>query len=100
MALQWVQDNIQFFGGDKEAVTVGGESAGAMAILVHLASPASKGLFSKAIVEVRASGLAKQTKKAKQKTFDVLIYIYILTSILRSLGLLLYPTTSLLAPIA
>jgi len=51
MALQWVQDNIQFFGGDKEAVTVGGESAGAMAILVHLASPASKGLFSKAIVE-------------------------------------------------
>ena len=77
---------------------MGGESAGAMAILVHLASPASKGLFSKAIVEVRASGLAKQTKKAKQKTLDV--YIYILTSTLRSLGLLLYPTTSLLAPIA
>jgi carboxylesterase type B len=51
MALRWVQDNIGAFGGDKDAVTVGGESAGAMAILVHLASPASKGLFSKAIVE-------------------------------------------------
>ena len=54
MALRWVQDNIGAFGGDRDAVTVGGESAGAMAILVHLASPASEGLFSKAIVEVRA----------------------------------------------
>lgn len=52
MALSWVQDNIRSFGGDKDAVTVGGESAGAMAILVHLASPSvTEGLFSKAIVE-------------------------------------------------
>jgi len=50
-ALQWVQQNIDKFGGDPSRVTVFGQSAGGESILIHLASPQSRGLFSQAIVE-------------------------------------------------
>eukprot|EP00026_Physarum_polycephalum_P005172 Phypoly_transcript_05202.p1 GENE.Phypoly_transcript_05202~~Phypoly_transcript_05202.p1 ORF type:complete len:577 (+),score=83.62 Phypoly_transcript_05202:86-1816(+) len=50
-ALQWVQDNIQYFGGDKNRVTVSGESAGAISICMHLALPNSNGLFHQGIME-------------------------------------------------
>ncbi len=50
-ALQWVQKNIDKFGGDPSRVTIFGQSAGAESVLVHVASPTSKGLFSQAIVE-------------------------------------------------
>ncbi|MFA4876386.1 MAG: carboxylesterase family protein [Methanoregula sp.] len=50
-AMQWVQRNIDKFGGDPARVTVFGQSAGGESILIHLVSPQSKGLFSQAIVE-------------------------------------------------
>lgn len=50
-ALQWVQRNIESFGGDPSRVTIFGQSAGGESILIHLASPQSKGLFNQAIVE-------------------------------------------------
>jgi len=49
LALQWVQENIQNFGGDKERVTIFGESAGGMSVMNHYLSPMSSGLFSAAI---------------------------------------------------
>lgn len=48
-ALQWVQDNIQVFGGDPGNVTIFGESAGAVAVCCLMAMPSAKGLFGKAI---------------------------------------------------
>ncbi|EFC49335.1 predicted protein [Naegleria gruberi] len=49
--LQWIQNNIAAFGGDPKQVTIGGQSAGASSTTAHLVSPASKGLFSKVIIE-------------------------------------------------
>lgn len=50
-ALRWVQANIAQFGGDASNVTIFGESAGAHAIGILMASPLAKGLFQKAIGE-------------------------------------------------
>ncbi|CAL1278834.1 unnamed protein product [Larinioides sclopetarius] len=51
MALQWVNNNIEYFGGDKTRITITGESAGAAAIGMLCVSPLTTGLFSRAILQ-------------------------------------------------
>lgn len=51
MALQWIHDNIHFFGGNPQNVTLFGESAGAVSVSLHLLSPLSRNLFNQAIME-------------------------------------------------
>lgn len=48
-ALRWVQDNIEYFGGDANDVTIWGISGGAVAVHSLVVSPAARGLFHKAI---------------------------------------------------
>lgn len=50
MALRWVRDNIEAFGGNPKEVTLSGQSAGAMSVQVHLVAPGSRGLFHRAFM--------------------------------------------------
>lgn len=50
LALEWIQDNIRYFGGDPNFVTLIGQSAGSLAINAHILSPISRNLFRNAIM--------------------------------------------------
>ncbi|XP_022085509.1 acetylcholinesterase-like [Acanthaster planci] len=52
LALAWVRDNIQAFGGDPARVAIFGLSAGAASVGLHMVSPGSEGLFRGAILEL------------------------------------------------
>ncbi|WP_397397690.1 carboxylesterase/lipase family protein [Phenylobacterium sp.] len=71
-ALKWVRTNISRFGGDAGNVTLFGESAGGFSVLTHLASPASKGLFDKAIIQSGGYGVSGQLTQAEMETKSAL----------------------------
>uniref|UniRef100_A0A7M4EBT7 Carboxylic ester hydrolase n=1 Tax=Crocodylus porosus TaxID=8502 RepID=A0A7M4EBT7_CROPO len=50
-ALQWIQKNVEHFGGNPGSVTIFGVSAGSVSVSALVLSPLSKGLFHKAISE-------------------------------------------------
>ncbi|GAB1293475.1 Carboxylesterase 5A [Apodemus speciosus] len=54
-ALLWVRENINYFGGNPDSVTIFGGSAGAISISSLILSPLSTGLFHRAIMQ---SGVA------------------------------------------
>lgn len=66
-ALEWIQENIESFGGDSNNITVFGESGGGAKVLALMTSPYAKGLFHKGIVE---SG-ATENMGAKFTSLDV-----------------------------
>jgi para-nitrobenzyl esterase len=71
-ALQWVRENIAYFGGDPENVTIFGQSGGADKVTVLMAMPGAKGLFHKAIVQSGASSALRQrTKDEAAKSAEV-----------------------------
>jgi carboxylesterase type B len=58
LAMRWVRDNIDRFGGDPDQITIFGESAGAMSVGLHeLSIPSSAGLFRAAIQQSNPLGI-------------------------------------------
>ena len=72
LALKWIKDNIEAFGGDPDRITICGESAGGASVINMLACPDARGLFSQAIVE---SGLPNcvMTHQASRQNIDLFI---------------------------
>jgi para-nitrobenzyl esterase len=65
LALKWIKNNISFFGGDPNNVTIFGQSGGGGKVCNLMAMPATKGLFNRAIVQ---SGPAIRGVEAKDAT--------------------------------
>lgn len=50
MALRWVKENIENFGGDSQNITIFGQSSGGACAHYHIISPLSKDLFQRSII--------------------------------------------------
>ncbi len=67
VALKWINENIEAFGGDPDNITVFGESAGASSIMRLMSTELSDGLFQKAIIQ---SGGSASIKHVGDKAVD------------------------------
>lgn len=69
LALEWVRDNIENFGGDPNRVMIFGESGGGAKVCTLLTMPSAKGLFHRAAIEsgawLRSSTPESATKRAE-----------------------------------
>lgn len=71
--LKWVKENIMFFGGDPENVTIMGESGGAVKVSTLLVMKEARGLFKRAIIESGSLAIGLKTKKeATEQTRGIL----------------------------
>ena len=50
-ALEWINKNASYFGGDKNSITIAGESAGSSSVSAICSSPLASGYFKRAIGE-------------------------------------------------
>jgi para-nitrobenzyl esterase len=63
-ALEWVQENIDVFGGDPAKVTIAGQSSGGGSCAALLAVPQARGLFRGTICMSGSAGLERDVQQA------------------------------------
>ena len=72
-ALKWINENAEHFGGDKNNITIAGESAGSSSVSALCSSPKAAGLFKRAIGE--SSSLVMKvpphTFRTEEKAYEV-----------------------------
>jgi para-nitrobenzyl esterase len=61
LALEWVRDNIEAFGGDPNCVMIYGQSGGGSKVATLMAMPAAKGLFHRAAIQSSSAPLRALT---------------------------------------
>jgi carboxylesterase type B len=71
-----VRDNIHNFSGDKDKITIFGQSAGGSSVSAHVLSPMTKGLFKRAIISSGSNyhkhgQLQMSKEEALNKTMEV-----------------------------
>ena len=74
-ALEWVQENIEAFGGDPDNVTISGFSAGGMSVGTLLGMPAAQGKFHKALNRSGAANIItplENSVKMAERYLDIL----------------------------
>jgi len=74
LALQWVRDNIEAFGGNLHNVTIFGESGGGRKVSILMVMPSAKGLFHRAIIE-SSPGLRGRDRKVATDLAERLLAI-------------------------
>ncbi len=72
LALNWIHDNVEAFGGDPERITIAGESAGGASVTNMLVCPWVKGCFTQAIIE---SGLPNCVTTHKQARENIDLFL-------------------------
>jgi para-nitrobenzyl esterase len=77
LALQWVQDNAEAFGGDKSRVMIFGESGGGAKVSTMLAMPSAKGLFHRAVIQSGAALRGVEKKEASDIAERLLVALNI-----------------------
>ncbi|SIQ68274.1 Carboxylesterase type B [Halanaerobium kushneri] len=70
--LEWVQDNINEFGGNPSEVTIAGQSAGAFNVTALLRSPLADGLYRAAIIQSGFDGLLTEPQKSRFMKYQTL----------------------------
>lgn len=69
LVLKWIREHISYFGGDPNSVTLMGNSAGAVSVALHMVSPATRGLFHRAIIS--SGAILPQAKQPQDQIYLV-----------------------------
>ena len=72
LALRWIHDNIEAFGGDPDNVTVGGQSGGGGKATMLLQMPPADGLYRRIISQSGTTGDLNTTAEAEKKRYQAL----------------------------
>ena len=72
-ALNWINENASNFGGDKNNITLAGESAGSSAVSALCSSPLAKNLFKRAIGESSSLVIKKapHTYRSEKQAYEI-----------------------------